>query len=120
MFVVLVISGMRNVEKKFTNMFRKVTGLSLSRSSSHRSSTPVPSFTHHDEQAESQAPEEQVEHQEEEAPDDSHIDLQADREFQAYNMLKDQTFGQNRVVDEDMLEKTGMDAKFASIWKAVV
>ena len=41
-------------------------------------------------------------------------------EFQAYNMLKDQTFGQNRVVDEDMLEKTGMDAKFASVWKAVV
>ena len=70
---VLVISGMRNVGKKFTNTFRRVTGSSSSRSSLHRSSTPTPSFTHDDEQAESQAPEEQVEHQEEEAPDDSHI-----------------------------------------------
>ena len=105
---VLVISGMRNVGKKFTNTFRRVTGSSSSRSSLHRSSTPTPSFTHDDEQAESQAPEEQVEHQEEEAPDDSHIELRGEREFQAYNMLKDRTFGHTRVFDEDLLEKIGI------------
>ena len=43
-------------------------------SSSHRSSTPAPSFTHQDEQAESQALEEQAEQQEEEMSDDSHIE----------------------------------------------
>ena len=113
------MSGMRNVRKKFTNVFTKVTGSSSSRSSSHRSATPAPKFTHHDEQAESQAPGEQVEHQEEEAPDDSHIELRGDREFQAYNMIKDRTFGHTRVFDEDLLEKTGMDTEFASVWKAV-
>jgi len=34
-------------------------------------------------------------------------------------MLKDRTFGHTRVFDEDLLEKTGMDAEFASVWKAV-
>lgn len=60
-----------------------------------------------------------MEHREEEAPDDSHIELQADQEFQAYDMLKDRTFGHTRVFDEDLLEKTGMDTEFASVWKAV-
>ena len=107
---------MRNVGKKFTNMFKKVTGSSSSRSSSHRSSTPTPSFTHHDEQqAESQEPEVQAAQQEEEAPDDSHIELRGEREFQAYNMLKDRTFGHTRVFDKNLLEKTGMDTEFASV-----
>ena len=73
--LVAVISGMKNVGRKFSNAFRRVTRSSSSRSSSHCSSTPTPSFNHHDEQAESQEPKEQVEQQEEEAPDDSHIDL---------------------------------------------
>ena len=51
------MSGIRNVGRKFLNAFKKVTGSSSSRSSSHRSSTPAPSITHCDEQAESQAPE---------------------------------------------------------------
>ena len=34
-------------------------------------------------------------------------------------MLKDRTYGHTRVLDEDLLEKTGMDAEFASVWKAV-
>ena len=34
-------------------------------------------------------------------------------------MLKDRTFDHTRVFDEDLLEKTGMDAEFASVWKAV-
>ena len=110
---------MKNNGKKFVNVLKKVTGSSSSGSSSHRSSTPAPSFTHHDEQAESQAPEEQAEQQEEEAPDDSHIEFRGDREFLAYNILKNRTFGHMRVFDEDLLEKTGMDTKFASVWKAV-
>ena len=34
-------------------------------------------------------------------------------------MLKERTFGHTRVFDEELLEKTGMDDKFASVWKAV-
>ena len=68
---------------------------------------------------ESPAPYEQAEEQQEEAPDDSHIELRGDREFQTYNILKDRVFGHTRVFDEDLLEKTGMDSEFASVWKAV-
>ena len=110
---------MQNIGRKFSRTIRKMTGSSSSRSSSHRSSTPTLSFTHHDEQAESQAPEEQVEQQEEEVPDDSHIDLRGEREHQAYNILKGRTFGHTWEFDEDLLEKTGMDTEFASVWKVV-
>ena len=80
----------------------------------------MPSFSHHDEQTESQAPEEQpVQQQEEEAPNDSHLDIRGERELQAYNILKDRTFGHTWEFDEDLLEKTGMNAEFASVWKAV-
>ena len=99
---------------------KKVTGSSSSRASSHCSSTPMPSYTHQDEQAESQVPEEQpVQQEEEEAPDDSHLDIQGEQELQAYNILKARTFGHTWEFDEDLLEKTGMNAEFASVWKAV-
>ena len=110
---------MKNIGRKFSRAIRNLTGSSSSRSSSHRSSTPTPSFTHHDEQDESQVPKEQVEQQEEEALDDSHIDLRGEREHQAYNILKGRTFGHTWEFDEDLLEKTGMDTEFASVWKAV-
>ena len=84
-------------------------------SCSHCSSTPAPSFTHQDEQAESQALEEQAEQQEEEMSDDSHIELWGDWEFQVYNMLKVRAFGHTLVFDENLLEKIGMDAEFASV-----
>ena len=83
---------MKNVGRKFSHAIQKVTGSSSSRSSSHRSSTPVPSVTHRDEQAKSQAPEEPVEQQEEEAPDDFYIDLRGEREHKAYNILKAELF----------------------------
>ena len=67
----------RNIGRKMSGALKKVTGSSSSRSSSHRSSTPTPSYTHQDEQAESQAPEEQpAQQEEEEAPNDSHLDIQ--------------------------------------------
>ena len=49
----------------------------------------------------------------------THIELRGERELQAFNILKDQTFGHTRVFDEDLLEKTGMHTEFASVWKAV-
>ena len=68
----------------------------------------MPSYTHQDEQAESQASEEQpVQQQEEEAPNDSHLDIRGERELQAYNILKCRTFGHTWEFDEDLLEKTG-------------
>jgi len=85
------MSGIRNVGRRFSNAFKKVMGSSSSRSSSHRLSTHAPSISHRDEQAKSQAPEEQTEQQEEEVPDDSHINLQGEREHQAYNILKGRT-----------------------------
>ena len=35
-------------------------------------------------------------------------------------MLKDRTYGHTRVLDEDLLEKTGMDAEFVIVWKAEI
>jgi hypothetical protein len=80
----------------------------------------MPSYTHQDEQAESQAPEEQpAQQEEEEAPNDSHLDIRGKQELQAYNILKGRTFGHIWEFDEDLLEKTGMNAEFMSVWKAV-
>ena len=45
----------------------------------------------------------------------THIELRGERELQAFNILKDQTFGHTRVFDEDLLEKTGMHTEFASV-----
>src|SRR6185312_11793359 len=110
----------RNIGRKVSGALRKVTGSSSSRSNSHHSSTPMPSCTHQDEQAESQAPEEQpAQQEEEEAPNDSHLDIRGEQELQAYNILKRQTFGHTWEFDEDLLEKTGMNAEFMSVWKAV-
>ena len=57
--------------------------------------------------------------QQEEVPDDSHIDLQGEREHQAYNILKGRTFGHTWEFDEELLENTSMNAEFASVWRAV-
>ena len=98
----------RIIGRKVSGALRKVTGSSSSRSSSHRSSTPTPSYTHQDEQAKSQSSEEQlVQQEEEEASNDSHLDIQGERELQAYNILKGRTFGHTWEFDEDLLEKTG-------------
>ena len=49
----------------------------------------------------------------------AYIDLQGEREHQAYNILKGRTFSNTWEFDEELLESTGMDAEFASVWKAV-
>jgi hypothetical protein len=110
----------RNIGRKVSGALKKVTGSSSSRASSHHSSTPTPSFTHHDEQVESQAPEEQpAQQEEEEAPDDSRLGIRGERELQAYNILKARTFGHTWEFEEDLLEKIGMNAEFASVWREV-
>ena len=69
----------------------------------------MPSYTHQDEQAESQAPEEKpTQQEEEEAPDDSHLDIRGERELQPYNILKARTFGHTWEFDEDLLESCGL------------
>ena len=51
--------------------------------------------------------------------DAPYLDLQDDRERQAYAMLKHQSFGHTKAFDLDLLEKTGMDVDFARVWHAV-
>ena len=87
-----VAMSFRNLGRKVSGALKKVTESSSSRSSSRRLSTPTPSCTHQDEQAESQAPEEKpTQQEEEEAPDDSHLDIRGERELQPYNILKART-----------------------------
>ena len=94
-----LIAGMRKSIRRFVGTLKKMVGSSSGRSqggsSSLRSSTPTQSYTRepeesYDEPVESQAPEQ---HQEEEMLDDSHIELRGEREFQAYNILRNRTFG---------------------------
>ena len=102
--VLYAAMSFRNIGRKMSGALKKVTGSSSSRSSSHRSSTPTPSYSHQDEQAESQAPEGQPAQQEEEqAPNDSNLDIRGERELQAYNILKDRTFGHTWELDAELL-----------------
>ena len=48
-----------------------------------------------------------------------HLNLQDDRERQAYAMLKHRSFGHTKAFDPDLLEKTGMGIDFARVWHAV-
>ena len=51
--------------------------------------------------------------------DAPYLDLQDDRECQAYTMIKNRSFGHTRTFDPDLLKKTGMDVDFARVWHAV-
>ena len=92
-----------------------MTGLGSSRSrgesSSHHSSEPAPTPTtmeyKQDEQFEEQAAEPQAEDMEIDEDDAPYLDLQDDRECQAYAMIKHQSFGHTRAFDPDLLEKIG-------------
>ena len=55
----------------------------------------------------------------EEGDDDAHLDLEGDREMQAYNLIKNHKFVHMPTYDPDLLQKIGMDTEFATIWKAV-
>jgi hypothetical protein len=51
--------------------------------------------------------------------DASFIDMRSDRERQAYTRIKDRVFANTKEFDPDLLEKTGMDSEFNSIWQAL-
>ena len=51
--------------------------------------------------------------------DAAFIDLRDDRERQAYALIKDRVFANTKESDSALLEKTGMDSEFDSIWHAL-
>ncbi|RLM64730.1 hypothetical protein C2845_PM16G02610 [Panicum miliaceum] len=51
--------------------------------------------------------------------DAPYLDLQDNREKQAYAILKCWDFGHTKAFDPDLLEKTGMDVDFAHVWHAI-
>uniref|UniRef100_K3Z089 Uncharacterized protein n=1 Tax=Setaria italica TaxID=4555 RepID=K3Z089_SETIT len=53
------------------------------------------------------------------ASDAPYLDLQGDREKQAYAILKDRAFGHTKAYEPELLEKIGMDIDFASVWSAI-
>jgi hypothetical protein len=67
-----------------------------------------------EQQAQAQA--EDMEIDDDDAP---YLNLQDDRERQAYTILKCRDFGHTKAFNPDLLEKTGMDVDFARVWHAV-
>ena len=47
------------------------------------------------------------------------LDMESDREVQAYNLLKNRIFLHTPAFDLNILQKIGMDAAFTKIWKAI-
>ena len=81
-------------------------------SSSHHSPEPAPTPTTMDyeqdeqeEQFEEQAADPQAEDMEIDEDDAPYLDLQDDRERQAYAMIKNRSFGHTRAFDPDLLKK---------------
>jgi len=50
-----------------------------------------------------------------EGDDDPHLDLEGEREMQAYNLIKNHKFVHMLAYHPDLLEKIGMDTEFATI-----
>ena len=72
-----------------------------------------------EEQFEEQAAEPQAEDMEIDEDGAPYLDLQDDRERQAYAMIKNRSFGHTIAFDLDLLEKTCMDVDFVCVWHAV-
>ena len=72
-----------------------------------------------EEQFEEQAADPQAEGMEIDEDDAPYLDLQDDRERQAYAMIKNRSFGHTRAFDPDLLKKIGMDVDFARVWHTV-
>ncbi|RCV42699.1 hypothetical protein SETIT_9G236800v2 [Setaria italica] len=98
-----------------------MTGSSSSHSRSSSSSphfskpTPSPSsMDYEEEQAKLQ-----VDSMEVDASDASYLNLQGDREKQAYTIFKDRAFGHTKAYDLELLEKIGMDIDFTFVWSTI-
>ena len=72
-----------------------------------------------EEQFEEQATEPQAEDMEIDEDDAPYLDLQDDRERQAYTMIKNKSFGHTRAFDPDVFKKIGMDVDLARVWHVV-
>ena len=72
-----------------------------------------------EEQVEEQVGEPQAKDMEMDDDDAPYLDMQDDRERQAYAMLKHQCFGHTKAFNPDLLEKTCMNLEFARVWHAI-
>ena len=109
--------------RKLFGAFKKVVGVSSSRShetSSVRNIEPEESPMHEDKEMVPMEEEEQEQEQlMEEGDDDPHLDLEGEREMQAYNLIKNRKFIHMPAYHPNLLEKIGMHSEFATIRKAV-
>ena len=74
---------------------------------------------HDDEETEPTIEQEEQEQLMEDGGDVPHLDLDGDREMQAYNLIKNHEFIHTLAYDPDLLQKIGMDTEFSTIWKAI-
>lgn len=78
----------------------------------------------HEQQAEQQDEEQDAEEEEEDEPMDTSndplfLDLEGDREIQAYNLIKLRKFVHTPAYDPELLERTGMSIDFPKVFNAV-
>ena len=108
---------MNKLGSKLSGVLKKIKGLSSScsrgSSSAHFSTEPKESPMHEEEEA---MPTEETQAEPMELEDDApYLDLEGDRETQAYALIKDHEFIHTLAYDPDLLEKIGMDVKFSTI-----
>ena len=105
--------------RKLVDAFKKAVGASSSRSrgsSSARYTEPEESTMHEDKKMVPMEEEEQEQEQlKEEGDDDPHLDLEGGQEMQEYNLIKNHEFVHMPAYDPNLLQKIGMDTKFATI-----
>jgi len=104
--------------RKLVDAFKKAVGASSSRY--HRGSsacyTEPEEIPMHEEEETDPTEEEQEQKQEMvEGDDDPHLDLEGDREMQAYNHVMDHEFIHTLAYGPDLLKKIGMDIEFTTI-----
>lgn len=85
-------------------------------SSSQQHVPDKPEEVHVHEEGEPDAPQGQSRIEDEDAP---YLDLEGDREIQAYNHVKDRIFLHTPLYNPELLQKTGMESEFEIVWKAV-
>ena len=109
--------------RKLADAFKKAMGASSSHSresSSTRYTEPEESPMLEDKEMVPTEEEEQEQEQPmEEGDDDPHLDLEGEREMQAYNLIKNHEFVHTPMYDPNLLQKIGMDIEFTTIRKAV-
>ena len=104
--------------RKVAGAFKKAMGASSSfscGSSSTHVSEPEESPMHEEEETDPTEEEQEQKQEMAEGDDDPHLDLEGDREMQAYNHVMDHEFIHTLAYDPDLLKKIGMDIEFTTI-----